>query len=419
MQARSLTCPNCGGRTRIPHGAQDAYCMHCGQPVRLSDAVLEEQNRARTFPPTTPLRLGMKARFRDAEYELTGRQVSREVSEGKTYQWEEFNLVSPEGHLLYLEFDEDKWKVSEPFVPETPLGPDQVRYFTPGVSVSLDGRGALVTDAGTSQTVHAEGEFPWLVTLGQTKGYLDAAGAAGFYSVEWTEDAVEFYRGQFLDERQVYSMFGLHDLLAGLARREQGLQSRRWFGWVLVAASVVALVLWIVALASSGSVVPNGTGSVQLGSVGDDGARFGPIALKSRGAVYRLDISGQMTEQSNWVAAVLEDEEEQELIPVDREMWDESGTDEDGRWHESDLSASTYFVLKQPGNYYVRLYAEPEPGQFASGTASFTLREKVVYPAYFGWFGLLAGIAGVLFIIASAPSQTKAMLQSLKESGDD
>jgi len=36
-------------------------------------------------------------------------------------------------------------------------------------------------------------------------------------------------------------------------------------------------------------------------------------------------------------------------------MWDESGTDSDGAWHESDLNTSTSFVLVKPGNYFVRV----------------------------------------------------------------
>ena len=103
-----------------------------------------------------------------------------------------------------------------------------------GRTIQLEIRPALVTDCGTMQVVHAEGEFPWLVFLGRPAQFIDATSGSLFYSIERTEDAVEYYRGQFVDERQVYTIFGRTDLLRSLESREQKLRSRRGFGGVLL-----------------------------------------------------------------------------------------------------------------------------------------------------------------------------------------
>lgn len=395
--------------------------MHCGHEIRLSQAVMEEQQRGRLFPPTTPLRLGMKGQYRGREYELTGRLVLRQVADGVTYTWEEWMMVAPDGHLIYLEFDEGKWKLSEPFVPQFPLDARAITACVGGRGINLEGIPALVSDTGTMSVVHAEGEFPWLVFLGRPSQFVDATSGNIIYSIEQTPDAVEYYKGHFVDERQVFTIFGQTELLRRLDIRERVLKSRRSFGATLLGLGLVAFFLWCFALASGGRLVPGASGSIRLNTVGDDGVKFGPFALKTVDRVYRLEISGRMREQSNWVSAVLEDEAEQELIPVDRDMWDESGYDSDGSWHESDLEASTNFVLKKPGNYFIRVYAEPEPGRQPDDNveASFRLREQVWYPNYVGYYTLVAMLVGIGFLMAGSPSQMKSAWQKMKESSDD
>jgi hypothetical protein len=402
VRLRSLTCAKCGGRTRIEHGRASGSCMHCGSEVKVSQAVLEEQSKAWAFPPATFLRLGMKAKYSGRDYEVWGRQVFRQTDdEGVVYQWEEFVLVSPDGDLLYLEYDEGKWKISEPFVPQQPPDNAQLSIAAEGGSLHMEGHGCSVTDAGTSQLVYVQGEFPWLVAPGRIRRFVDAQHLNDFYSIEWSEDEIEYYRGRYVDERQILSMFAQTALLQELDKRLVALRSRRTFGWSCLAASLIALILWGVALAGPGVDVPGGSGSVMLNAaVGEEGQRFGPIQLTAKGSVHRLEIRGNMTQASNWVQAVLEDESEVPLLDTQRDMWDESGRDSDGPWHESDLSASTDFVLAKPGVYYIRLYAEPEPGRTAEGSAAFRIRAKVLYPVYFAIFGFSMLALGVIFLVA-------------------
>jgi hypothetical protein len=418
VRVRSLKCPSCGGRTRLNHGEQEARCLHCGQRVRLSDAVLQEQATAFRYPPATPLRLGMKANYAGKEFEATGRQVMEQVADDGVYTWEEWVLIAPDGDLLYLEFDEGKWKLSRGFTPAHPLGPDQLARFGPGSALPIGERGALVTDSGTCRVAHAEGEFPYVVVPERMVRFLDATWKDRFYSVEWTEDHVEFYEGRFLDARQVYTLFGLHELVAQEDRRLRTLASRRRFGGVCFWLSVLSFVFWLYAR-TSGKPVPNGSGQVSLAQAVGEGVRFGPIALSGGGKLYRLEINGSMREESHWVQAILEDEEEQELFSAERDMWDESGYD-DGYWHESDLHASRDFIVRKAGNYFVRLYSEPDPGRMpgATATASFRLKEGVVYPVYLACFGLMTFVLGIGFLIAGAPDTVQKLRESI-DSDDD
>jgi hypothetical protein len=158
------------------------------------------------------------------------------------------------------------------------------------------------------------------------------------------------------------------------------------------------------ALAGGGRPVPGASGMVTVRPNDEEGTRFGPFRLTAKDRVHRLHIQGNMREQSNWVQAVLEDENQVQLFETQRDMWDESGYDSDGAWHESDLSASTDFVLKTPGNYYIRMYTEPDPATAGRGeaSASFTIRQEVLYPVYLGFFGFIALIIGIIWLIKSS-----------------
>jgi hypothetical protein len=419
VRVRSITCPGCGGRTQLSPGEEVAACLHCGRNARLSDALAAERKQARSFPPATPLQLGMKATYGGEEYEATGRQVMRQQEEGVTYTWEEWVLISPDGDLLYLEFDEGKWKIMRPFVPEQPLGPDELARLVPGAMIPVPGGSAMVQDTGFYRLVHAEGEFPYIVAPGRQLGFLDATRGGDVFAIEWTGESVEFYRGRYVDVRQVYVMFNLHALVEALDRGERLLKQRRRFGGVCVGLSVLTLFVWLASL-GSGTVAPGGLGTVDLAqAAGPEGVRLGPVDLTAADRVHRLEVTGRMVGSSNWVQAVLEDETEQELLSAERDMWDESGYDSDGPWHESDLHASSDFVVRKPGRYYIRVYAEPEPGSVANGSASFVLRQRVLYPFYLGLYGLLTLFLGLGFLVAGSPATVQKAREGLQSAGDD
>ncbi|MFN3650475.1 MAG: DUF4178 domain-containing protein [Armatimonadota bacterium] len=418
MRVRPLKCPSCGGIATIPHGETEAQCIHCGQAVRASQAVLQEQARARAFPPRTPLRPGMKARFRGQEYEATGRVVLRQKDDEGWSQWEEWYLVSADGDLLYLEYDEGKWKVSEPFIPREQVDPRELMVRATGGVMRLDGALHSIQDSGECEIAHVEGEFPWALVPGRRMRYLDLGAGGKFYSIEWTQDELEFYRGEYLDERAVMMMFGLHHVVAEMDRRARVLGSRRGFGGVLIAAALVALFFWMVSM-GSGRRISGASGGAQIAQLGPEGQRFGPFPLRAEGRVHRLEIHGALHEQSAWIGAVLEDEQERELITVDRDMWDESGYDSDGYWHESDVHASTDFVVKQPGSYYLRLYGEAETAASNTAHARFIIKEKVLYPIYLAVFGFGMLVLGVGFLLAGSPSGVQRAWEGLKAASDD
>jgi hypothetical protein len=412
MRLRVVRCDKCGGSVQLRQGTTSGECGQCGTAVTLVEALRAERERALEFPNPTPLRLGMKAMFHGREYELIGRLVLRTREEGTTYQWDEFELIAADGDVLFLEYDEGKWKLMVPFVPEQPIGPQEIAPLGKGSSVSLGGVNATIADKGRSEVCCVEGELTFAAKVGDSRHYLDASYLNQLYVVEWNEEEIEFYRGQLLSDREVFQAFGLREQLVALDAAGRRNQSRKIFATVCLLASVCAFIAWGIALAS-GKVVSQG--SVPIASVPKDGVRFQPMTLQPQMRVHRLVIHGSMHEASAWVAGVLEAADGRELLGTQRSFWDESGYDSDGHWHESDLNAHTNFVATRPGPYRIHLYAEPDTPRGSYGEAGYRLLGGAIYPSYFLTYAIVTLIVAVIFFFMGS----KETLKKMAESSDD
>lgn len=413
MRLRVVKCEKCGGTVPLRQGVSSVQCQQCGTTVSLAEALRAEKALARRFPNPTPLRLGMKAHIRGTEYELTGRVVMGMMEEGVTYYWNEFELISADGDCLFLECDEGQWKLMETFVPTYPIGPDEAARLRPGARLVLNGGTVTVTEISRATVHFVQGELTYAATVGDQVTYLDAGYGNGFYTVEWSEEEIEFYRGRMLSDREVLTFFGLQKELAALDAIANRKRSQRIFAAVCLFLSLMAFLGWGVAL-GVGTVVSHG--EIPLTSITADGARFGPVNLTP--GVHRLVIQASMTQASAWVAGVLESEDEIELVGTQRDLWDESGSDSDGPWHEWDLRSQTDFVIKQPGRYYVRLYAEPDTPHGSYGNVGYELRRGVVYPMYFLAYAIVALIVSVVVFCVSSPETLKKLAESASDDDD-
>ncbi|MCS6859237.1 MAG: DUF4178 domain-containing protein [Abditibacteriales bacterium] len=411
MRLRVVKCEKCGGTVQLQQGAASAQCQQCGATVSLVEVLRVEEVLVRHFPNPTPLRLGMKAHIRGTEYELTGRVVLGMVEEGITYYWNEFELVSADGDCLFLEYDEGRWKLTETFVPQNPIGPNEAARLRPGARLVLNGGAVMVTEISRATVHFVEGELTYAAKVGDQVAYLDAGYGNITYTVQWSEDEIEFYRSRMLSDREVLVAFGLRKELAALEAREKRRRSQRMFAAVCLFLSLVAFMGWSV---SRGGGTLVGRGEVPLRSIPADGVRFGPVNLNP--GVHRLVIYASMTQASAWVAGVLESEDKVELVGTQRDFWDERGYDADGPWHEWDLRSQFDFVIKQPGRYYVRLYTELDTPSGNYGNAGYELRSGVIYPMYFLFYAIAALTVSIIVFCISMPENLKKLAESV---GDD
>jgi hypothetical protein len=280
--------------------------------------------------------------------------------------------------------------------------------------LQVAGRAGQVTDAGVCRVSGIEGEIPWEVDTGDTLRYAEVS-VPGYADLSAEYDPstgeVEWYRGRKLDEASVAGMFGRNDIKEEAERKENVQTDRRRFGCL---TSLIAFFALFGGCAfSSGPVVGQDGAVASQIAAADEGKRFGPYMLNKVDRVHRLEVSTSLTQSSVWVQAVLEDAEGG-VVDAERELWDESGVDSDGSWHESDLNASRNFRLAKPGPYYVRLQAEPDASS-AGANINFRLQEIGVNSGPLVTFGVIGLILGTVFWLAGAPSAR----QKLSELSDD
>jgi hypothetical protein len=110
-----------------------------------------------------------------------------------------------------------------------------------------------------------------------------------------------------------------------------------------------------------------------------------------------------MSSSSLAAMAVIEDKDGA-AFSDQQEFWDESGYD-DGPWHEWSLTSYTNFRLAQPGEYTIRLYADPEPTT-AMNRVAFEVEQGVWDATPLYWFGGVGLVLGILWMCAGAPEGT-------------
>jgi hypothetical protein len=344
----------------------------------------------------------MRATFHSKQYELVRHLVLGMQEKGKTYTWQEFHLRAADGADRVLVYDTGRWQLMEAFVPEPPLSWQQVAGLTPGCFARLDGaRGATVTAVAAAEVRAVEGARMAGDTVGKQYNFLEAKYRGRLYTVEWTGDDIVFYRGRPLATPQVYMAFGLRHELTALAEAETRRRSWNLLAIACLFMALASLCVWLGA-GSGGTLVSREV--VPIKQVAQDGKRFGPFTLSPARHVHRLGIFADLTQASAWVSAVLEAEDGTQLLAVQRDFWEERGRDADGSWRESDLSTWRCFVVTRPGNFYIRLYVEPDAAldRYYAYTAGYELRSGVLYPTYLLVFGLtMLGLCSVVFYLSN------------------
>jgi hypothetical protein len=382
--------------------------------VTLALALEAERQAARRFHNSTPLRLGMKATMRGREYELTGRIVISMMEEGVRYPWDEFLLVSSDGDCLFLEYDEGQWKLTETFVPNTPVSPQEAVKLGVQGQVNLDGVSAHITQISRATINFVEGELTWAAEAGDSVDYFDAQGFGRIYSVEWSEDEIEFYKGQFLSNREVFVAFGLKNELSALDAMERARKAQNQCAVLFLGLAIIAFIGYGYAL-GSGTLVNGGQAQADINGIPPAGIAMGPIKLDPVGRVHRLTIHGSMNQASAWVAAVLETADGDELIGTQGDFWDETGQDSDGPWHEWDLRSQSDFVIREAGTYNIRLMTERETIGGSYQNVAYQLRSGAIYPGYFLLYGIFVLILSVLYFCIG----NREKLKKMSEEADD
>jgi hypothetical protein len=219
MSGVQVSCPGCGAAVSFPVGsAIVAVCPYCRSVVARGDQRVEDLGKVAALVETdSALAVGLKGRYRDAPFELTGRAQLAHPAGGV---WDEWYAAFADGRWGWLAEAQGRFYLTF----EQTASPDKLPPFD---DLKLGGRlhvpqgpSLIVAEKSHARTVSAEGAIPYRLVPGVTYYYADLSGPSGeFATLDYGESPPQLYLG-----REVH----LADL--GLPARAQPREARQVAG---------------------------------------------------------------------------------------------------------------------------------------------------------------------------------------------
>jgi ribosomal protein S27E len=206
-----IECTGCGSAMDIASGAArgQATCGSCGSVLDLSTPEYRVLSKLIVggYKPKSKLEVGLEGEFDGVLYRIMGRL---RYSQPDCF-WDEWFLVAADGTICYLEEDDGDFRLLRPFTPSDAPVRSDLEDATKS-SLTIDGDRYNIVERGTASIEYFEGQIAWRVKAGTTVQFIDARGADGRLSIEWTKRELEFFRGTARSVGEIGSAFGVSPL---------------------------------------------------------------------------------------------------------------------------------------------------------------------------------------------------------------
>jgi Domain of unknown function (DUF4178) len=386
VQAKSISCPNCGGPVEL-RGFAHTLTVVCPQCLTVLDASTPEvqilqkfQGKTRT-KPTIPL--GTRGKIGDTQYEVIGFQVRQVADGGDSYSWDEYLLFNPFKGFRYLTEYNGHWNFVhvETALPEQTLGRGRI-------AMRYGGQTYLAFDSMTASTAYVLGEFPWRVQVGESVACQDFVAPPLMLSSEATGGEVTWSRAEYMTGSQVWQAFKLpgspppaYGIFANQPSPYGGSIGAAWRTWLWLNVALVGLIFLSMVISPGGVAFSDHYAYSQR--LKNDNAFVTPtFQLAGRDANVELSIHTDL--DNNWAYfnfALINDQTGQ-TFDFAREV---------SYYHDSDGSegsrSNSVIVPSVPsGQYYLRVEPEMAP---ASPFVRYDLELRRNVPNY-GFFGVAA-----------------------------
>ena len=199
MSVLQANCPSCGAPIEFQKGSTIVLvCPFCRSAVARTDRGLDDLGKVADIADTqSPLKIGLKGKFKDNQFELTGRaQLQHELGGF----WDEWYATFSNGWVGWLAEAQGKFYL-------TFYQPVQKGFTLPafdqlqiGQTVAeIPSQNLIVTEKGTATSVAAEGEIPYRLTPYEKSDYADLSGAKNaFGTIDYSMSPPWVFVGQQL-----------------------------------------------------------------------------------------------------------------------------------------------------------------------------------------------------------------------------
>jgi hypothetical protein len=389
VQAKSISCPNCGGPVEL-RGFAHTLSVVCPQCLNLLDAstpevqILEKFQGKTQVKPAVPL--GVRGKIGDTQYEVIGFQV-RQVSTGDdSYSWDEYLLFNPYQGFRYLTEYNGHWN----FVHVETALPEQTNARGKP-AVRFGGKTYLAFDSMRASTAYVLGEFPWKVQRGDSVACQDFVAPPSMLSSESTGGETTWSRAEYMTGPQVWQAFKLpgspppaYGVFANQPSPYGASVASSWATWLWLNVALAAIIFFFM-IFSPGRVAfsDHYAYSQGMSSLKSDSAFVTPpFQLNGRDSNVELSIHTDLDNSWAYFNFALINDQTGQTFDFGREV--SYYRDSDGS--EGSRNNSVIVPGVPSGQYYLRV--EPEMA-LGSPFMRYDLELRRNVPNY-GFFGLAA-----------------------------
>lgn len=198
MSALVANCPACGAAVEFKSGQSIVViCSYCRSAVARTDRELKDLGKVAELVETgSPLDVGLRGKWKDVPFELTGRaQLGHEMGG----QWDEWYATFSNGWLGWLAEAQGRFYITFQYpIPEGVQLPsfDQLQLGQPVPGLPWP-TPLMVAETGRATALGAQGEIPYLLTPGETYYYADLSGVNNsFGTLDYNQTPPLVFLGQ-------------------------------------------------------------------------------------------------------------------------------------------------------------------------------------------------------------------------------
>ncbi len=439
---KALKCSRCGGglvksyRSEYDDEEEETVsvpigkCSSCGQEY---DRKTEEYydlfaDDLTADKDNSVFKLGIKGTLKGVEYEIIGRIRYQDEDEWEKCTWDEWFAVAADGSYHYFVEEEGEVHSYGDYTPQS------IDLELDPSSIEFDGKKISRDEAYVGRIVYAEGELPWKPEIGEPATMYDFKKDGAKFTIEQSEGEVSITKGEKLSYDDVVAAFGGEEHRKLFDETVTKRKNYKLKAVLYAAASAAVFALAVVNCLSTTPVEGVMKTKYDLAvnvPVSESGQNmyqsevlYGPFELNKGGALYtaRVFVNDSIQKMKlEWQSfrfllvpedrllkavnhrmtpAALKDlfdevdaiREPVECYTFTGDFWDEEGTDDEGYWHESDLSVEDDFVLEKAGRYYAYLELTSQKPR-SSASIGLELTRVKSYRYYIIVMVVLAGLA--------------------------
>lgn len=398
-----VECPSCQHANRI--GDEASRYVRCGGCHVLFDRHFnkaeDDKSKGDNYPPRSFIRVGHRFEYEGEFYSVLARIVYRsrgkefEIDEGKekytnlNWKFTTWLCKSESGKEVFIGEDSEGYTIGRKLQNEIPEGfmlADAAYPFAKFTLWPKNHEPQRVEEFGTNQVLYFEGEATELYKKG--KEYYFAAYKLGnkTYSYEEAEGWQEIYVEEKVTRGRMEKYFqDAYGLPTYIERRKGYLN----IATSVLLASFVMLFVFFISFAMDGDTVVSGQFDTRKIKDPEEPLVSEKFELTNTSSAHLIEWKAAFEKSNAALFAVVEvvDEKGNVINGFQSSFWDETGTDSDGTWHESEAEQSEYFQLEEAGKYQLRFYVEKEGIYGGAGhvhaLVSYKVNEGVLLSRYF------------------------------------